>query len=167
VELPVNAHIPHSYVPGERLRLEAYTRIAAIDSAADIAAVTEELTDRYGPLPGPVLGLLAVAGLRSQARKAGLTDITQQGTHIRFSPVDLPDSRQVRVQRLYPKTVLKQAVRTMLVPVPRDVPGARPGAPVPPGTPLLRDRDLLAWCGQLIEAVFGESGPVVPNVSPT
>src|SRR5207245_6427792 len=35
-ELPVNAHIPHSYVPGERLRLEAYTRIAAIDAAAHI-----------------------------------------------------------------------------------------------------------------------------------
>jgi len=167
VELPVNAHIPHSYVPGERLRLEAYTRIAAIDSGADITAVTEELTDRYGPLPEPVLGLLAVAGLRAQARKAGLTDITQQGTHIRFSPVDLPESRQVRAQRLYPKTVLKPAVRTMLVPVPRDLPGARPGAPVPPGTPLLRDRELLAWCGQLIEAVFGESGPVTPNVSPT
>src|SRR5262249_19407089 len=93
VELPVNAHIPHSYVPGERLRLEAYTRIAAIDSAADITAVSEELTDRYGPLPEPVLGLLAVASLRAQARKAGLTDITQQGTHIRFAPADLPESR--------------------------------------------------------------------------
>ncbi len=167
VELPVNAHIPHSYVPGERLRLEAYTRIAAIDSAADITGVSEELADRYGPLPEPVLGLLAVASLRAQARKAGLTDITQQGTHIRFAPVDLPESRQVRAQRLYPKTVLKPAVRTMLVPVPRDAPGARPGAPAPPGTPLLRDRELLAWCGQLIEAVFGESSPVTPNVSPT
>jgi transcription-repair coupling factor (superfamily II helicase) len=167
VELPVNAHIPHSYVPGERLRLEAYTRIAAIDSAADITAVSEELTDRYGPLPDPVLGLLAVASVRTQARKAGLTDITQQGTHIRFAPVDLPESRQVRVQRLYPKTVLKPAVRTMLVPVPRDAPGARPGAPAPPGAPLLRDRELIAWCGQLIEAVFGESSPVTPNVPAT
>jgi transcription-repair coupling factor (superfamily II helicase) len=166
VELPVNAHIPHSYVPGERLRLEAYTRIAAIDSGADITAVSEELADRYGPLPEPVLGLLAVASLRAQARKAGLTDITQQGSHIRFAPVDLPESRQVRAQRLYPKTVYKPAVRTMLVPVPRDAPGARPGAPVPPGTPLLRDRELLAWCVQLIEAVFGESSPVAPNVSP-
>ena len=165
VELPVNAHIPHTYVPGERLRLEAYTRIATIDTADDILAVHEELADRYGPLPEPVLGLLAVARLRAQARKAGLTDITQQGTYIRFAPVDLPESRQVRAQRLYPKTVLKPAVRTMLVPVPRDVPGARPGAPAPPGAPLLRDRELLAWCGQLIEAVFGESGPVTPNTS--
>jgi transcription-repair coupling factor (superfamily II helicase) len=165
VELPVNAHIPHEYVPGERLRLEAYTRIAAIDSAEDIAGVNEELTDRYGPPPEPVLGLLAVARLRAQARRAGLTDITQQGTHIRFSPVELPDSRQVRVQRLYPRTVLKPAVRTMLVPVPRAGHGARPGATAPPGAPLLRDTELLAWCGRLIEAVFGEAGPVMPNGS--
>jgi transcription-repair coupling factor (superfamily II helicase) len=166
VELPVNAHIPHEYVPGERLRLEAYTRIATIDSADDITAVNEELTDRYGPPPEPVLGLLAVARLRAQARRACLTDITQQGTHIRFSPVELPDSRQVRVQRLYPKTVLKPGVRTMLVPVPRAGGGARPGATAPPGSPLLRDRELLAWCGQLIEAVFGASAPAMPNGTP-
>ncbi len=54
VELPVNAHIPHDYVPGERLRLEAYTRIAAIDSEADVAVVRDELTDRYGQPPEPV-----------------------------------------------------------------------------------------------------------------
>src|SRR5262249_3314486 len=153
VELPVNAHIPHSYVPGERLRLEAYTRIAAVDSAGDITAVSEELTDRYGPMPDPVLGLLAVASLRAQARQAGRSDTPQQGPHTRLAPVALPESRRVGAQRLSPKTVLKPAVRTMLVPVPRDAPGARPGAAAPPpGTPLLRDRELLAWCGQLIEA---------------
>jgi transcription-repair coupling factor (superfamily II helicase) len=163
VELPVNAHIPHSYVPGERLRLEAYTRIAAIDSGDDIQAVYEELDDRYGTPPDPVLGLLAVARLRAQARRAGLTDITLQGNHVRFAPVELPESRQVRAQRLYPKTVLKPTVRTMLVPVPRAAPAGRPGAPPPPGAPPLRDTELLAWCGQLIEAVFGESGPAMPD----
>ena len=162
VELPVNAHIPHEYVPGERLRLEAYTRIAAVDSDADITAVHAELADRYGPPPEPVLTLLAVARLRSQARRAGLTDITQQGTHIRFSPVELPDSRQVRVARLYPKTVLKPAVRTMLVPVPRVTRGLRPSAPAPPGAPLLRDQELLAWCAQLVGSVFGEGQPAGP-----
>src|SRR5262249_19438468 len=96
-------------------------------------------------------------------RKAGLTDITQQGTHIRFAPVDLPESRQVRAQRLYPKTVLKPAVRTMLVPVPRGVPGARPGAPAPPRAPPRPRTELPAWCGRLSEAVFGESSPVPPG----
>jgi transcription-repair coupling factor (superfamily II helicase) len=145
VELPVNAHIPHDYVPGERLRLEAYTRIAAADSEADVSAVHEELADRYGMPPQPVLNLLEVARLRAAARRAGLTDITAAGSHIRFAPVELPDSRQVRVQRLYPKTVLKPAVRTMLVPVPRTA--AAGGQP-------LRDVGLLAWCGQVIGSVL-------------
>jgi transcription-repair coupling factor (superfamily II helicase) len=160
VELPVNAHIPHDYVPGERLRLEAYTRIAAIDSAEDAAAVRDELADRYGAPPEPVANLLDVARLRSRARRAGLSDIVQQGTFIRFSPVELPDSRQVRVQRLYPKTVLKPAMRNMLVPVPREGSGRRPGQPAPVGAPLLRDTELLTWCGQLIEAVFEPDAPV-------
>jgi len=147
VELPVNAHIPHDYVPGERLRLEAYTRIAAIDSEADVTAVHEELTDRFGEPPEPVLNLLEVARLRTAARRSGLTDITAAGNHIRFAPVELPDSRQVRVQRLYPKTVLKQAVRTMLVPVPKTAPiGGQP----------LRDTELLAWCGEVIRSVLAD-----------
>jgi transcription-repair coupling factor (superfamily II helicase) len=163
IELPVDAHIPHDYVAGERLRLEAYTRIAAIDSDADIAAVRDELGDRYGIVPDQVESLLAVARLRFVARQAGLTDIMLQGNHIRFTPVELPDSRTVRVQRLYPGTILKPTVSTMLVPVPKAVPGTRAGSgstragtgqTISLGAPPLRDRDLLAWCEQLIEAVL-------------
>ena len=145
VDLPVNAHIPHDYIGGERLRLEAYTRIAAIDSDDGIVAVREELADRYGRPPEPVENLLEVARLRSRARRVGLTDLRLQGSYLRFAPVELPESRQVRAQRLYPKTVLKPQVRTMLVPVPRTaVVGGRP----------LRDAELLAWCGELVRAVF-------------
>jgi transcription-repair coupling factor (superfamily II helicase) len=169
VELPVDAHIPHDYVAGERLRLEAYTAIAAIESDKDIIAVSEELTDRYGPPPRAVLNLLEVARLRARARRAGLTDITQLGNHIRFAPVELPDSRAVRVQRLYPRTLLKPAVRTMLVPVPkagvrpasRDGAGGRgsgrstaSGSVTPIGAPSMRDGELLAWCEELIGEIF-------------
>jgi transcription-repair coupling factor (superfamily II helicase) len=169
VELPVDAHIPHDYVAGERLRLEAYTAIAAIDSDADIGAVTDELTDRFGPPPRAVENLLQVARLRAKARRAGLTDITQQGNHIRFAPVELAESREVRVQRLYPRTLLKRAVRTMLVPVPKAGPGpgsrggpgsarsgASSGSVTPLGAPSLRDSELLTWCEQLLDAIFGE-----------
>jgi transcription-repair coupling factor (superfamily II helicase) len=148
VELPVNAHIPHDYIPGERLRLEAYTSIAAIDSEPDVDAVRDELIDRYGDPPPPVLTLLDVARLRFAARRAGLTDITLQGSHVRFAPVVLPDSRVVRVQRLYPKTVLKPAVRTMLVPVPKTATF---------GGETLRDTELLAWCAEVIRSVLSDS----------
>jgi transcription-repair coupling factor (superfamily II helicase) len=152
VELPVNAHIPHDYIPGERLRLAAYTSIASIDSESDVEAVRDELRDRYGELPVPVVTLLDVARLRFAARRAGLTDITLQGSHVRFAPVVLPDSRVVRVQRLYPKTLLKPAVRTMLVPVPKS--GASRGGF---GGEPLRDGELLAWCAEVVRSVLSES----------
>jgi transcription-repair coupling factor (superfamily II helicase) len=173
VELPVDAHIPHDYVTGERLRLEAYTAIAAIDSAADLDAVRDELSDRFGPVPQQVENLLTVARLRFVARNAGLTDIMLQGNHIRFAPVELPDSRVVRVQRLYPGTVLKPTVSTMLVPVPKAVPGARAGSAtggrtgtgrtISLGAPPLRDQDLLTWCDELIEAVLSGLAPAGPD----
>jgi transcription-repair coupling factor (superfamily II helicase) len=145
VELPADAHIPHEYVPGERLRLEAYRRIAAIQNDDEIAAVRDELVDRFGPLPVPVLNLLEVARFRALARRGGLTDVTLQGNHIRFSPVSLPESRTVRLQRLYPKSILKTATNTLLVPVPKTAPlGGRP----------LRDQELLKWCTDLVEALF-------------
>jgi transcription-repair coupling factor (superfamily II helicase) len=158
VELPVDAHIPHDYVTGERLRLEAYTRIASIDSQHDIDAVRDELTDRFGPVPPQVESLLAVARLRAVARAAGLTDIALQGTRIKFSPVELPESREVRLQRLYPGSILKASLSTMLVPVPRAASTGGPPsgrAAVSFGAPPLRDRDLLAWCEELIGAVLG------------
>ncbi|MFF0248309.1 transcription-repair coupling factor [Streptosporangium sandarakinum] len=150
VELPIDAHIPHDYVTSERLRLEAYKRIAAVASDAQVAAVRDELVDRYGRPPQPVENLLEVARFRIRARTAGLTDVTLQGQNIRFAPVHLKDSQQVRLQRLYPKALLKQAAGMLLVPVPKTRPlGGQP----------LRDLDLLKWCGDLVQAMFLEGAP--------
>jgi transcription-repair coupling factor (superfamily II helicase) len=145
IELPIDAHVPHEYVAHERLRLEAYAKIAAAADDGAIQAVREELTDRYGPVPEPVERLFAVASLRAHARRAGLTDVTAQGTYIRFAPVTLAESAQLRLKRLYPGTVLKPAVRAILVPRPTT---ARVG-----GRPL-RDAEVLAWARELVDAVL-------------
>ena len=118
IELPFDAHIPHDYVPEERLRLEAYRGMAAAVSDADVDAVAEELADRYGSPPPPVEMLLAVARLRVRARAAGVGEIVLAGPRVRFHPVELPESRQLRLTRLHPGTLVKAAVRTILVPRP-------------------------------------------------
>ncbi|MET7302816.1 transcription-repair coupling factor [Embleya sp. NPDC005575] len=147
VELPIDAHVPHDYVPGERLRLEAYRRIAAITCESHIDAVRAELVDRYGPLPQPVENLLEVARFRAHVRGAGLADVTLQGNFVRFGPVDLRESQQLRLQRLYPKTLVKTATQQILVPKPMT---ARIG-----GQPL-RDVALLAWARDLVDAILLE-----------
>ena len=148
VELPVDAHIPHDYVPGERLRLEAYRKIAATADAAGIDAVREELLDRYGELPQQVVNLLAVAAFRQHCRKHGVTEVSTQGSQIRFAPLELRDSQLVRLQRLHPKAVLKAVTNTVAVPRPTEGPaGGRMGAPV------LRDRELLDWCAKFLDSL--------------
>ena len=69
IELPVDAHLPHEYVPSERLRLEMYKRLAEVRAPEQIDEVKAELEDRYGAVPTPVANLLAVAGLRVKARR--------------------------------------------------------------------------------------------------
>ncbi|MFE0689911.1 transcription-repair coupling factor [Streptomyces xiamenensis] len=146
IELPVDAHVPHDYAPGERLRLQAYRSIAAATTEEDIAAVREELTDRYGPLPEPVENLLLVAGLRMLARSCGVGDITLQGNKIRFSPVELRESQELRLTRVYPGSVVKRAAGQVLVPRPAT---ARVG-----GKPLT-GRQLLAWTGEFLTTIPG------------
>ncbi len=144
IELPIDAHLPHDYVPSERLRLEMYKRLAEVRSDEDVTAIREELVDRYGEPPTPVASLLEVARLRARARRAGLTDITIQGKYVRFAPVELPDSGKVRLERLYPRSILKPGVRTMLVPRP---------LPTTVGGPPIRDEELLAWARQVVDSV--------------
>ncbi|WP_274915320.1 transcription-repair coupling factor [Streptomyces sp. WZ-12] len=145
IELPVDAHVPHDYAPGERLRLQAYRAIASANSEEDVAAVREELTDRYGKLPEPVENLLLVAGLRMLARSCGVTDITLQGSNIRFGPVELRESQELRLKRLHPRTVLKPATRHVLVP--RPTTGRIGGKPVV-------GRELLAWVGEFLTTIL-------------
>ena len=81
---------------------------------------------------------------------AWLTEIGVAGTQVRFTPVNLPESRVVRLQRLYPRSVLKATSATMLIPRPTT---ARIG-----GTPL-RDRELLAWAGEIIDTIVLDGAP--------
>ncbi|HEX8518714.1 MAG TPA: transcription-repair coupling factor [Pseudonocardia sp.] len=152
VDLPVDAHVPHDYVPGDRLRLEAYRKIAEAPDTDALDAIVEELTDRYGEPPAPVRNLLAVAAFRQHCRGLGVGEVALAGTSVRIGPVELPDSAQLRLRRLYPKAQYKPAAK--LVTVPRPVEGGRIG-----GAPL-RDVALLDWCRGLVDGLVAAPAQV-------
>ncbi len=145
VELPVDAHLPHGYITSERLRLEMYKRLAEVRSDDDVDKINEEMLDRYGEPPMEVVSLLLVARFRARARQAGIGEITIAGRNVRFAPVDLPDSRVVRLNRMYPKSIVKAPVSTILVP--------RPQTSGIGGQPI-SGIALLEWARQVIDSVI-------------
>ncbi|MDJ0319671.1 transcription-repair coupling factor [Pseudarthrobacter sp. PS3-L1] len=147
IELPVNAHLPHDYVPGERLRLEAYRKLAGAVTVEGIEEVLAELVDRYGEPPLPVQNLIAVARFRVGAREVGLTDVALQGTFIKFSPADLPESKLMRMARMYPGSQAKPGLDAILLPKPKT---ARIGGRD------LQDAEILEWANGVIRNIFSD-----------
>ncbi|MFI1990183.1 transcription-repair coupling factor [Actinoplanes sp. NPDC020271] len=154
IDLPIDAHLPTEYIAVERLRLEMYRKLAEARDEARLEEVIAEMTDRYGEPPAPVVNLIAVARFRQLARAYGLTDVSMQGKHLRFSPLNLLDSKQMRLKRYHPDSVYKAANEQVSVP--------RPATRRLGGEPL-RDQALLQWCAQLLKDVLGDA-PVAARV---
>ena len=147
VELPVDAHLPHDYVPIERLRLEAYRRLADAHTNEAITEVIAELTDRYGPMPVQVERLIDVAKLRILMRTAGISEVIGAGKTVRISPVVLAESATLRLNRMYPGTIVKAATRTIVVPLPRE-------KALGVQAETQDSQELLGWVSELITTVI-------------
>ncbi|HSN42788.1 MAG TPA: TRCF domain-containing protein, partial [Propionibacteriaceae bacterium] len=151
IELAVDANLPVDYVESERLRLEMYKRLAEVRSDADIAEVEAELTDRYGPLPEAASALLDVARFRLLCREVGLTEVITQGNAIRFGPASLPESREMRLMRLHPGSVIKSQAGFVLVP--------RPMTARVAGEPIVGP-ELLTWATHVVRDIFAPLTPL-------
>ncbi|WP_280503437.1 transcription-repair coupling factor [Nocardia farcinica] len=150
IDLPVDAHIPPDYIASDRLRLEAYRKLAAAHDDSTLAAVVEELVDRYGPLPVEVGRLVSVARLRLLAREYGVTEIAVTGTTLKISPLPgLPDSKQLRLARLYPTASYKAASGVVQLPLPRVEDSV--------GAERVRDVRLLQFIADLLLALDGKA----------
>lgn len=147
VDLPIDAHIPVDYVAAERLRLEAYRTFAQVESEEDVRGALEELRDRYGEPPQQVEFLAAVSRLRMLCRQLKVTEVVQVGARISLSPIDLQDSGQVRLKRLFPSAVYRATTKVVLIPVPKIGQGMRAVA--------LRDVELVQWVGDALTQLAG------------
>jgi transcription-repair coupling factor (superfamily II helicase) len=156
LELPVDAHIPSTYVDSERLRLEAYHKLSAASgekgSRAQLDAILAELEDRYGTAPEAVRNLIEVTELRQQANRLGLKDFNVLGLQVKLQPVDLSEAQQVQLTHLFPGTRYLQSAQTLMVPAPRD-------ANFEP----LRDKPIIDWAWAFLARVFPPASPTTDN----
>ncbi|MFE7719655.1 transcription-repair coupling factor [Nocardia rhizosphaerihabitans] len=159
IDLPVDAHIPPDYIASDRLRLEAYRKLAAAQDDAALAAVVEELVDRYGPLPVEVGRLVSVAKLRLLARAYDVSEIVVTGTTLKIAPLTLPDSKQLRLKRLYPSATYRAASGLVQLPLPRVTDSV--------GADRVRDVTVLQFVADLLLALDGKPQGMVDLSVPT
>ena len=125
LDLPLDANLPKDYVAKEELRLEAYRRLAAVTTEAEVDDIRAEWEDRYGPVPDAAAALLEVARLRAEAarldiRELNVVKVTGIGAAVwtaRMSPVKLKVSEEIRLKRLVPKGLYKAEMGQLVIPV--------------------------------------------------
>jgi transcription-repair coupling factor (superfamily II helicase) len=152
VEIPVTAHLSTEYVPSDRLRLDLYRRLADAKNDSDVDGIAEELQDRFGDLPEESKRLIEIAKLRIKVKSFGIQDLALQGKYLKISPIKLTESKQMRVQRLYPGSIVKSATETLMIARPvlaawQDQDYQESGA--------IGDTALLGWVSEALSEVTG------------
>ena len=128
VEMPLAAHLPSDYVERDDLRLDAYRRLAAVSSVEEVEAIAREWADRFGPVPEPAANLLEAARVRAECVGRGISEVVVSrgkalsggGLVAKLSPVRLAQSKQLRLERLYPGSVYKEAAGELQLRLPRN-----------------------------------------------
>ncbi len=92
VTLDGPAHLPDEYIPDEDAKLDLYRRLARAEELGEIAALREELRDRFGPLPAEAERLLEVSELRALGAPLGLQSVLVRGddARLKFRPDAAP-----------------------------------------------------------------------------
>jgi transcription-repair coupling factor (superfamily II helicase) len=86
IDLPWPAVLPRDYVPGQKLKIEVYRRLARIRRLERLEDFRQELRDRFGPPPEAVNWLLRLAELRLLAARWQIATV-----HLETSPAGMTD----------------------------------------------------------------------------
>ena len=114
IRISLDAYIPEDYCPDQHLRLGLYKRLFCA-STDELEAISDELKDLYGSLPGPVKSLLLISEVRDVMKKKRFKkiDMSEDVLRLYLSRDSIVDLDKViafvtqRVGRLRPEGVIE------------------------------------------------------------
>jgi transcription-repair coupling factor (superfamily II helicase) len=121
--------------------------LADVRNNDDVESIREELIDRFGELPPEANSLLQVAQLRAFAKSLDIREVVAAGKFLRISPLVLPESKVLRLNRLFPGSLYKTATNTVMIAIPR----AAAWTPTAQGSAVLGDTSLLEWAAKSLD----------------
>ncbi|MHB1835277.1 MAG: transcription-repair coupling factor, partial [Solirubrobacteraceae bacterium] len=123
LDVDVDAYVPADYIPYEQAKVDVHRRIAGAREVADLAALRDELEDRFGELPVPLHNLIALQQARIKFGQAGATAVTVRGDRVTVTPVELDSVRAKRFRAEVPGALYESGRSQLSVRVPKDATG--------------------------------------------
>jgi len=84
VNLPVTAYLPSEYIPDGRPKIEMYRKFSIVSTLDLLKELTQELRDRYGPIPEPVEKMIQIRELQILAVRWQIDDIHLEPGYVVF-----------------------------------------------------------------------------------
>jgi transcription-repair coupling factor (superfamily II helicase) len=116
----VDAYVPSDYIGYEQAKVDVHRRIAAAREVADLALLREELDDRFGPPPEPLLNLIALQEARIKLGQVGARNVTFRGGRLAVTPIELDSVRAKRLRQEIPEALYESGKSQLTVRVPDD-----------------------------------------------
>ncbi len=84
IDLVSDAFISEDYISSLALRIDVYKKIAAVCNEDDSDDLIDELNDRFGEIPEPIMNLIRISRLRNAAMELDFTSIEQNQRMLSF-----------------------------------------------------------------------------------
>jgi transcription-repair coupling factor (superfamily II helicase) len=120
LDVNVDAYVPADYVPYEQAKIDIHRRIAGAREVAELGMLRDELEDRFGDVPQPVLNLLALQQARIKLGQAGARAVTFRGDRLTVTPIDLEPERAKLLKEALPASTYEPGRSQLSVKVPQD-----------------------------------------------
>jgi transcription-repair coupling factor (superfamily II helicase) len=124
LDVNVDAYVPASYIPYEQAKVDVHRRIAGSREVADLIVLREELEDRFGELPEPLVNLISLQQARIKLGQAGARAVSFRGGRLAVTPIELDSVRAKRVREQIPEALYESGKSQLSMRVPED-PGQR------------------------------------------
>ncbi|WP_044641823.1 transcription-repair coupling factor [Risungbinella massiliensis] len=100
LDIKVDAYLPSEYIQDEKQKIELYKKIRSVRTIKEVQELEEEMEDRFGDLPDPVVQLMKVAKIRSYAIQYGFEIIQQKGQEVTMK-LRPEESKEIDGQMLF------------------------------------------------------------------
>jgi transcription-repair coupling factor (superfamily II helicase) len=120
LDVNVDAYVPSDYIPYEQAKIDVHRRIAAAREVADLVLLREELEDRFGDPPEPLLNLIALQQARIKLGQVGARAVSFRGGRLAVTPIELDSVRAKRLRQEIPEALYESGKSQLSLRVPED-----------------------------------------------